>query len=103
MKVEVPAVNVRVYEGTEAAKLSPIASAESAYITNEACKATTAQNGAVTYKHKVAINGDGRLETKYKYQPYAKELILCVTAKLGHRQILPQHAQNRKRQKSGHR
>ena len=82
VKVEVPAVNVRVYEGTEAAKLSPIASAESAYINNEACKAVNSQNGAVTYKHKVAINGEGRLETKYKYQPYAKELILCVIAKL---------------------
>ncbi len=82
-KVEVPAVNVRVYEGTEASKLNAIASAESAYITNEGCKAaTTSQNGPVTYKHKVAINSEGRLETKYKYQPYAKELILCVIAKL---------------------
>ncbi len=82
VKLEVPEVKVRVYEGTEAAKLSPISSAESAYITNEACKSATAQNGTVTYKHKVAINAEGRLENRYKYQPYAKELVLCVIGKL---------------------
>ena len=79
-KVEVPAVNVEVFEGTKAKPLSALASAEYAYITNEACKATTSQNGAVTYQHKVALTAGGKLESKYKYQPYAKELVLCVTA-----------------------
>ena len=81
-KLEVPAVNVRVYEGTEAAKLNPVNPAESVTITNEECKGTTAVNGPVTYQHKVALTSEGRLENKYKYQPYAKELVLCVTAKL---------------------
>ena len=84
VKVEAPAVNVRVYEGTEASKGAALNGAESAYISNEACKAGTAQNvtGTVTYQRKVALNSEGRLETKYKYQPFAKELVLCVIAKL---------------------
>ena len=82
VKIEVPEVKVKVYEGTEAAKLKEVNPAESVYISNEACKGVTSQNGAVTYQHKVALTAKGELEPKYKYQPYAKELVLCVVAKL---------------------
>ncbi len=80
VKVEAPAVNVEVFEGTKAKTLSLLPSAEYAYITNEGCKAASSQNLAKpTYQHKVAMTA-GHLETAYKYQPYAKELVLCVTA-----------------------
>ena len=67
--------------------LKALEGAEYAYITNVGCSAGKAQNytGTVPYQHKVAISTGtealrGHLEPKY--QPYAKELILCVTAKL---------------------
>ena len=83
VKVEAPAVNVTVYEGTEASKGSALKGAESAYITNEECKTGKAQNlaGTVVYQHPVALNTNGELETSYRYQPYAKELVLCVISK----------------------
>ncbi len=89
VKVEVPPVNLTVYEGTGSAKAEKaLEGAEYAYITNKACSAGKAQNyaGTVPYQHKVTISTGstealrGHLEPKY--QPYAKELILCVTAKL---------------------
>ena len=81
VKVEVPAVNVEVFEGTKATPQKKITNPEYAYISNEACKTGTAQNitGTVAYQHKVNLN-EGKLENKYKYQPFAKELVLCVTA-----------------------
>jgi Tfp pilus assembly protein PilV len=87
VKVEVPAVNLTVYEGTSTTPVSALEGAEYAYITNKGCSAGTAQNytGTVPYQHKVAIStGSGTLKghLEPKYQPYAKELILCVTAKL---------------------
>jgi type II secretory pathway pseudopilin PulG len=82
VKVEVPAVNVTVFEGTEITKGSALASAESASITT-GCTATElkAQNfaGTVPNKHTVSISAGHLVQ---KYQPYAKELLLCVTAKL---------------------
>ena len=87
VKVEVPAVNLTVYEGTSTTPGNALEGAEYAYITNKGCSAGTAQNytGTVPYQHKVAISTGsstlkGHLEPKY--QPYAKELTLCVTAKL---------------------
>ena len=87
VKVEVPPVNLTVYEGTSTTPGNALEGAEYAYITNKGCSAGTAQNytGTVTYQHKVAIStGSGTLKghLEPKYQPYAKELILCVTAKL---------------------
>jgi Tfp pilus assembly protein PilV len=87
VKVEVPAVNLTVYEGTSTTPGNALEGAEYAYITNKGCSAGTAQNytGTVPYQHKVAIStGSGTLKghLEPKYQPYAKELILCVTAKL---------------------
>ena len=80
VKVEVPAVNVEVFEGTKAAPGGLVTSAEYAYLENEACKGAAAQNQTtITYQHKVALTAGGHLENKYKYQPYAKELVLCVT------------------------
>ena len=85
VKVEVPAINVTVYEGTKSTPKGTLNSAEYAYVENEECKTGTAQNvtGTVTYQHKVALAAGGHLESKYKYQPYAKELVLCVTTKIG--------------------
>jgi Tfp pilus assembly protein PilV len=87
VKVEVPPVNLTVYEGTAKTPVKALEGAEYAYITNRECSAGKAQNysGTVPYQHKVAISTGtealrGHLEPKY--QPYAKELILCVTAKL---------------------
>jgi hypothetical protein len=87
VKVEVPPVNLTVYEGTSAAKENALEGAEYAYITNKGCSGGTAQNdtGTVPYQHKVAISaGSGTLKghLEPKYQPYAKELTLCVTVKL---------------------
>jgi len=81
VKVEVPAVNVEVFEGTKATPKNKITNPEYAYISNEACKTGTAQNvtGTVAYQHKVNLS-EGKLENKYQYQPFAKELVLCVTA-----------------------
>lgn len=79
VKVEAPAVNVEVFEGTKASAGSKVSSPEYAYITNAACKGAAAQNQTtITYQHKVGLSA-GALETKYKYQPFAKELVLCVT------------------------
>jgi len=81
VKVEAPAVNVEVFEGTKAKPLNAITSPEYAYISNTACKGAAAQNQvSITYQHKVALTTGGKLENQYKYQPFAKELLLCVTA-----------------------
>jgi hypothetical protein len=90
VKVEVPPVNLTVYEGTSAAKGNALEGAEYAYITNKGCSTSTAtaQNytGTVPYQHKVAIStGTNKGHLEPKYQPYANELILCVTAKLSNK------------------
>lgn len=84
IKVEVPAVNVTVFEGESSFRAEKaLASTESASITT-GCTATElkAQNYAATVpnQHKVSISA-GHLVPKY--QPYDKALVLCVTAKLG--------------------
>jgi type II secretory pathway pseudopilin PulG len=77
VKIEVPAVNLIVYEGTEASKEKPIAKAESAKITNKECSKAKAQNlETVPYQHYVTITAAGELQPMY--QPYAKALELCV-------------------------
>lgn len=80
VKVEAPAINVTVYEGESGAKPEKvITKAESAKIVNKECSAATAQNFAkVPYEHKVTISSEGHLEPKY--QPYAKQIELCVVA-----------------------
>lgn len=90
VKVEVPAVNVTVFEGSESSKPEKaLEGAESASITTGCTAAELkAQNyaGTVPNQHKVSIStGATTLKGHLvpKYQPYAKELLLCVTAKLG--------------------
>jgi prepilin-type N-terminal cleavage/methylation domain-containing protein len=90
VKVEVPAVNVTVFEGASSgAPEKALEGAEFASITTGCTVAELkAQNyaGAVPNQHKVSIStGAGTLKGHLvpKYQPYAKELLLCVTAKLG--------------------
>lgn len=83
VKLEVPAVKVTAVEGTKSVPGSKLKEAEYAYISNPECKTGTAQNvvGTVAYQHKASVNASGEVEPKY--WPFAKELLLCVTAKLG--------------------
>jgi type II secretory pathway pseudopilin PulG len=77
VKVEVPAVNAVIYEGTEAKKENRISKSESAKITNTECSKASAQNREpVPYEHYLSVNATGELEPKY--WPYAKQLELCV-------------------------
>jgi type II secretory pathway pseudopilin PulG len=67
-KVEVPAFNLTVYKGATTGE-GLLTTATSASIINKACASTT---------HQVKITSAGLLEQKY--QPYAKELSVCVVA-----------------------
>jgi Tfp pilus assembly protein PilV len=85
VKVEVPALTVNVYEGTSSS--SPgnlLPQSEHAMIIDKGCEKqkVTAQNPGVAefYKHAVEIH-EGHLVQQY--QPYAKELALCVVAEIG--------------------
>jgi hypothetical protein len=84
VNVEVPTVSVSVYEGTSAKQESLLKKSEHAMIINKGCEKekATAQNytSGVVYKHSVEIK-EGHLVQKY--QPYAKELVLCVVAEIG--------------------
>ncbi len=64
--VEVPAFNLTVYKGTTTGE-GVLTTATSAKIINTACSSTA---------HEVKITSGGLLEQKY--QPYAKELQVCV-------------------------
>lgn len=75
--VEVPPVNVTIFEGTSGTPEGRIKTAESAKITNTECKAVKAQNlETVSSQVYVTVNATGEL--KPKGQPYAKALELCV-------------------------
>lgn len=78
VKLEVPALNITVYKGSSSANNEGVlAGATSATITNSACKGKTALNESpLVYARNVTISSAGLLEQKY--QPYAKELTLCV-------------------------
>jgi type II secretory pathway pseudopilin PulG len=65
-KVEVPAFNLTVYKGATTGE-GVLATATSAKVINTACSSTA---------HAVKITSAGLLEQKY--QPYAKELQVCV-------------------------
>jgi type II secretory pathway pseudopilin PulG len=65
-KVEVPAFNLTVYKGTTTGE-GVLTTATSAKVINTACSSTA---------HEVKITSAGLLEQKY--QPYAKELQVCV-------------------------
>jgi type II secretory pathway pseudopilin PulG len=90
--VEVPAVNVTVYEGTEtevknakAKGEAPkvITSPESIDMVNIECSTAIAQNHTkAEYKHPVTLSSKGELANG-EYQPYAKKLEFCVSTKLG--------------------
>jgi hypothetical protein len=83
VKVEVPAFNVTVYNGSSSANNEGVlAGSTIASITNSACKSKSALNEVpLVYKRKATISSSGVLEQKY--QPYAKELTLCVAGKIG--------------------
>ncbi|HEV2975554.1 MAG TPA: type II secretion system protein [Solirubrobacteraceae bacterium] len=72
VKVEVPAVNVTVYEGAGSSSPGSLDGKAEAKITNVSCGST-----ARTMKTTAA----GALE--FKYQPYAKKLKLCLTQLVG--------------------
>ncbi len=78
VQVEVPPVNVTVYEGTSASHLGyPTTSLQTAMIINTECKGVASQNyTAVPYEHKVNLTSEGTIEQKY--QPFAKQLEFCV-------------------------
>ncbi|HEY2283266.1 MAG TPA: carboxypeptidase-like regulatory domain-containing protein [Solirubrobacteraceae bacterium] len=84
VNVEAPALTVSVYEGTSAKKENLLKKSERAMIINKGCEKekATAQNytSGVVYKHNVEIK-EGQLVQKY--QPYAKELALCIVAEIG--------------------
>lgn len=85
VKVEVPALTVNVYEGTSSSSPgNPLPKSEHAMIIDKGCEKekVTAQNPGVAefYKHAVEIH-EGHLVQKY--QPYSKELALCVVAEIG--------------------
>jgi Tfp pilus assembly protein PilV len=82
-EVEVPPVNVVVWEGTSAANLGhPVASLQTAMIINTECKTAAAQNYAIVpYEHKVNLTSEGTIEQKY--QPFAKQLEFCVVDLVG--------------------
>lgn len=84
--VEVPAVNVTVWEGTKGTptlKHPPAAPTKGAMIINPECKGITPVGAAkaVTYEHPVTISTTtGHIEAPYLYQPYAKKLEFCFVA-----------------------
>jgi hypothetical protein len=83
VKVEVPALTVNVYEGTSSSS-NLLPKSEHAMIIDKGCEKekVTAQNPGVAefYKHAVEIH-EGHLVQNY--QPYSKELALCVVAEIG--------------------
>lgn len=83
VKVEVPAFNITVYNGSSSANNEGVlAGSAIASITNSACKGKSALNEEpLVYKRKATVSTSGALEPKY--QPYAKELTLCIAGKIG--------------------
>ena len=89
--VDAPAVTVTIDENTQkevvtekkAATLVTTVQAPTAKIINSECSSGTAQNvaGIVAFEHTVPLI-TGKLDPKYKYQPYAKKLEFCVVAKI---------------------
>jgi type II secretory pathway pseudopilin PulG len=77
VNIEVPLVNVIVYEGTETVHGSLDSKAE-VKITNSECSSAKSNNlGKVPYEHKIPLTSQGELLDKY--QPYAKKLKICVS------------------------
>ncbi len=75
-KVEVPPLNVTVYKGTTTGE-GVLTTATSAKLTDSVCSSSTALNEEpLVYARTVTINGSGVMEPKY--QPYSKEMQLCV-------------------------
>ena len=80
VEVEAPPVSVTVDEGESVTNHgNPLSSSYSATVINPECKGKTAQT-TVPYKHEDKIV-TGKLEVPYL--PYAKQLELCVVAKIG--------------------
>jgi Tfp pilus assembly protein PilV len=80
-KVEAPALNVKVYEGTKAVK-GAVATSNEAKIINTECAKLAAQPNIkeVPFEHKVSVAAGALVQ---KYQPYAKKLEFCVVVKIG--------------------
>lgn len=78
VKVEVPAVNAQVYEGTAKVHGAFLtANLQTAMFINTECAAAA----PASYQHKVTLGSEGKVEQKY--QPYAKKLEFCVVALIG--------------------
>jgi Tfp pilus assembly protein PilV len=78
VKLEVPALNVTIDEGTTTGT-AVLKTAESALLTNTGCASKSAQGiPSVTYKRAVTISATTGV-LQQKFQPYAKTMTLCVT------------------------
>jgi type II secretory pathway pseudopilin PulG len=86
VKVEVPAVNVTVWEGTKGTPTLKHPTV-TAMIINTECKGATPPvraAKAAAYEHTVNVSTTtGNIEAPYLYQPYAKKLQFCAVAKIG--------------------
>jgi prepilin-type N-terminal cleavage/methylation domain-containing protein len=80
VSVPLPKVAITLDEGTKASPKGTISAVEHAMIVNVACASKTARTGTVPTQHEVTFSG-GSL--KQNYQPYAKELELCVVVHKG--------------------
>ena len=83
--MELPEVKLKVWEGTSGAKKSEVKTVETAEVINLKCEKAKDQpsSSEVTYKHKITLASKGELSEANRYQPYAKELKICVQAKVG--------------------
>jgi type II secretory pathway pseudopilin PulG len=83
VNVELPAVNVTVWEGTKGTPTVKHPTATAAMIINPECSGVTpvGASKAVTFEHKVNVSTTtGNIEAPYLYQPYAKKLEFCFVA-----------------------
>jgi Tfp pilus assembly protein PilX len=72
VSVEVPAINVTVYEGTSESNKGALDSKAEVKLTNGECSSA---------QRTLKLTSSGNLEQKY--QPYAKKLTLCVSQVIG--------------------
>jgi Tfp pilus assembly protein PilV len=81
-KVYLPKFSITLHEGTKLSKTGgPITTVEHAMLINKECeKAQPSRTGTTPYEHELKDSG-GTLEPSF--QPYAKELEVCVVVKKG--------------------
>ena len=88
--IATPPVTVIAYEAAKESEVTEnkntnrvTANIESMKVINKACKSVEAQNGAVKYEHVVKPTVNPAKELVLPAQPYAKELEICIVAKIG--------------------